>query len=97
VLADFGGEMQIRESGAPPLVKSSLGKARGQALRLSIVLEYLWWCASPSGTPEPVNISLSAVQAATGLMNAYFLPMGARVLGDCTVPAEERNGRTLAA
>jgi hypothetical protein len=96
VLADFARDMQTREANASPLYKSSLGKARGQALRLSIVLEYLWWSASPPGTPEPKEISLAAIQAATGLMDAYFLPMGARVLGDATVPQEERNARTLA-
>lgn len=77
VLADFARDMQDRENSASPLVKSALGKARGQALRLAIVLEYLWWCASPPGTSEPAHISLGAVQAAAGLMEAYFLPMGA--------------------
>lgn len=96
VLADFARAMQTRENNASPLVKSSLGKARGQALRLSIVLEYLWWSASPAGTPEPGEISLAAMRAATGLMDAYFLPMAARVLGDSAVPLEERNARTLA-
>jgi hypothetical protein len=97
VLTDFARDMQTRENIASPLVKSSLGKARGQALRLSIVLEYLWWSATPAETPEPGEISLAAMQAAAGLMDAYFLPMGARVLGDSAIPLEERNARTLAA
>jgi hypothetical protein len=95
VLAHFAREMQDRERGAHGLLKSSLGKARGQALRLALVLEYLWWAADPHAQ-EPQHVSLRAMQAATELMDAYFLPMAARVLGDASIPEEERNARTLA-
>ncbi len=37
------------------------------------------------------------MEAASGLMDAYFVPMAARVLGDAGIPVEERNARTLAA
>ena len=37
------------------------------------------------------------MEAATGLMDGYFLPMAARVLGDASVPEDERDARTLAA
>ncbi len=37
------------------------------------------------------------MEAAAGLMDGYFLPMAARVLGDASVPEDERNARTLAA
>jgi hypothetical protein len=83
------------EAGAPPgLLKSSFGKARGQALRLALVLEYLWW--SEDGGAEPRHVTRGAMLAGAGIMDGYFLPMAGRVLGDASVPQEERNARTLA-
>lgn len=96
VLTDFARDMQERENTAHGLMKSALGKARGHALRLAIVLTYLWWCGDANGQPEPVTISAKAMEAAAGLMEAYFLPMAQRVLGDAAVPTEERDARTLA-
>ena len=94
LLERFGQEMQAGEEGAHGLLRSSMGKARGQVLRLALVLELLWWSASEDD-PEPSQVSAAATQAAD-LMRSYFLPMAARVLGDASVPAEERNARTLA-
>jgi hypothetical protein len=96
VLTAFARNMQERENTAHGLMKSALGKARGHALRLAIVLTYLWWCGDANGQPEPVTISAKAMEAAAGLMEAYFLPMAQRVLGDAAVPTEERDARTLA-
>ena len=96
VLVAFARKAQMLEQGAHGLLKSSLGKARGQALRLSGVLQFLWWCADPD-RPEPSRISCRAMEAASGLMDTYFVPMAARVLGDASIPVEERNARTLAA
>ena len=42
LLEGFGAEIQARESKAHGTLKSAMGKARGQALRLALVLEYLW-------------------------------------------------------
>ena len=95
LLERFGQEMQDAEESAHGLLRSSIGKARGQALRLALVLELLWWCAS-ADKPEPQQVSDEAMRAAADLMRSYFLPMAARVLGDASVPAEERNARTLA-
>ena len=95
LLERFGQDMQAGEEGAHGLLKSSMGKARGQVLRLALVLELLWWCADDDA-PELSSIGGKAMQAAAGLMQGYFLPMAARVLGDASVPAEERNARTLA-
>jgi hypothetical protein len=95
VLIDFGQAMQEQEQSAQGLLKSSIGKARGQALRLSLVLEFLWWSAQDR--PEPERISRQAMEAAAGLMDGYFLPMAGRVLGDASIPEDERNARTLAA
>jgi hypothetical protein len=94
VLVDFAREAQARERTAHGLLKSAIGKARGQALRLALVLEYLWWC--PDGGPEPSQVSRAAMEAAAGLMDGYFMPMAVRVLGDASIPEDERNARTLA-
>ena len=95
LLERFGQEMQAGEEGTHGLLRSSMGKARGQALRLALVLQLLWWCAEED-KPEPSSIGAEAMEAAAGLMRSYFLPMAARVLGDASVPAEERHARTLA-
>ncbi len=95
LLERFAQEMQAAEEGAHGLLRSSMGKARGQVLRLALVLELLWWSAR-AAEPEPSTVSGMAMQAAAGLMRGYFLPMAARVLGDASVPTEERNARTLA-
>src|SRR5262249_30356813 len=42
-LEAFGREMQRRQKDASGLLRSAYGKARGQALRLSLNLEFLWW------------------------------------------------------
>ncbi len=93
-LEAFSRETQAQEAVAHGLMKSALGKARGQALRLALVLEHLWWCAGTGADPK--GISAPAMQAACGLMDGYFLPMARRVLGDASIPQEERNARTLA-
>lgn len=94
-LEQFGQAMQAREQAATGMLKGTIGKARGHALRLAQVLELLWWCAEADG-PEPAGISFKAMAAAIALMNDYFLPMASRVFGDAAVPTEERNARTLA-
>ncbi len=96
VIEDFGADMQARERTAAPLVQSTLGKARGQCLRIAITLEYLWWAADETASPEPDRVSARAVQAAAGLMDGYSLPMAFRVLGDSAISTEERSARTLA-
>ncbi|MBV8589346.1 MAG: DUF3987 domain-containing protein [Acetobacteraceae bacterium] len=93
-LEEFGREMQAREGAAYGLFKSALGKCRGQVLRLSLVLEYLWWCTGQD--IEPAEVSLAAFQAAAALMDAYFIPNAARVLADASIPEEEHHARTIA-
>src|SRR6185312_17461047 len=61
-------DMQRRQQDAAPLLRSALGKARGQALRLSLVLELLWWCGAGGAWPPPTRISPHAFSAAEVLM-----------------------------
>jgi hypothetical protein len=95
-LESFGQRMQVEQQSAGGLMRSAYGKARGLALRLSLVLEYLWWCGDGSAPPEPRQISVRAMQAACDLLGSYFLPMALRVYGDAALPEAERNAVTLA-
>ena len=38
-------------------LRSALGKTRGQALRVALVLEFLWWCGADGFGPPPAQIS----------------------------------------
>ena len=96
-MREFGRQMQTRQAFAGGRMRSALGKARGHALRLSIVLELLWWCARETIQGPPTRISLRAFTAATQLMRDYFVPMAERVYGDAAVTHIERNASTIAA
>jgi uncharacterized protein DUF3987 len=92
----FGREMQERQQTAGGLLRSALGKARGQALRLALVLDDLWWCADDGIAPPPAHISARAFSAAAMLIDVYFLPMAERVYGDAVASESERRAATLA-
>ena len=94
LLTNFALDMQRRERDAAGSMVGTLGKARGHALRLSIVLEFLWW--SMSDRAEPTEISTKAMRAAIRMMYDYFLPMAERVYGDAAITPRERNARALA-
>jgi hypothetical protein len=92
----FGKEMYSRRRNTAGLLKSAYGKARGTALRLSLVLEWLWWCGK-SGMPlPPETISPQAFLAAAALVADYFMPMAERVYGDAAATGIERMMATLA-
>ncbi|HEY0420063.1 MAG TPA: DUF3987 domain-containing protein, partial [Acetobacteraceae bacterium] len=96
-LASFGRTMQTRQETAGGLMRSTYGKGRGLALRLALVLEYLWWCSSEDGmAPPPSGISEAAFQAATRLVAEYLMPMADRVYGDAAAPKADRDAATLA-
>ena len=96
LIEEFAQNMQARQAEASGLMRSAYGKARGLALRLSLVLESLWWCAADGFAPPPVRISANAFGAAVILVADYLLPMAERVYGDAAVPAADRNAATLA-
>lgn len=96
LVEDFARDVQAREAAAHGLMRTALGKARGQMVRLALVLEWLWWSTEGPEVPEPAEVGGDAAGAAAGLMDAYFLPMAARVLGDASIPDAERHARTLA-
>ncbi len=96
-LRAFGRAMQERQAAAGGLMRSALGKARGLALRLSLLLELLWWCAGEDAMAPPSReISVAAFQAAARLVSEYLVPMAERVYGDAGAPRADRDAATLA-
>ena len=77
-------------------MRSAFGKARGTALRLSLGLEYLWWCAKDGMDPPPSSIPPAALAASMTLTADYFMPMAERVFGDAAATDVERIAATLA-
>lgn len=92
----FCREMEDRQDNAGGLMRSAYGKARGTTLRLSLVLEYLWWCARSGMEAPPAVISGDAFLAAATLVAEYVMPMAERVYGDAAAPARDRGAATLA-
>jgi hypothetical protein len=92
----LGQAMQRRQQDAGGLMRSAYGKARGLALRLSLVLEMLRWCGNDGMTPPPVQIGEDAFAGACDLVADYFMPTAERVFGDAAAPLGERNAATLA-
>ena len=96
LMEEFGKEMGVRLDQAGGLSRSAFGKARGSALRLSLVLEWLWCCAKADMSLPPDSISKEAFAAAATLVGEYFMPMAERVFGDAGATDVERNAATLA-
>ena len=95
-MEEFGKEMEVRLDQAGGLLRSAFGKARGSALRLSLVLEWLWCCAKADMSMPPDSISEEAFTAAATLVGDYFMPMAERVFGDASAADVERRAATLA-
>jgi hypothetical protein len=96
LIEEFGQEMQSRQKNAGGLLRSAYGKARGTALRLSLVLEWLWWCGQSGLILPPSTITPKAFVAAATLVADYFMPMAERVFGDAGATDIERTAATLA-
>jgi hypothetical protein len=96
LMREFAREMHTRRRNTAGLLKSAYGKARGTALRISLTLEWLWWCGK-SGMPlPPTTISSEAFLAAASLVADYFMPMAERVYGDAAATGIEHMMATLA-
>jgi hypothetical protein len=96
LLEVLGREMQTRQATASGLMRSAFGKARGLALRLSLLMEMLWWAAGEGISPPPKVISQQAFLAAATLVAEYFMPMAERVYGDAAASESDRKAATLA-
>jgi hypothetical protein len=98
LMQEFGLDMQERRAYSGGLLRSAYGKARGTALRLSLVLEWLWWSGQDgvAALMPPSEISTMAFKAAAAIVGEYFLPMAERVFGDAGATPNERIAATLA-
>jgi hypothetical protein len=95
LVVEFAREMDALKRSSGGLLRSAYGKARGFALRLSLALEWLWFCASSDMPMPPDVISMEAFAAATTLVGEYFMPMAERVFGDASASDDERGAATL--
>jgi hypothetical protein len=92
----FGKDMQCRQQEAGGLLRSAYGKARGLALRLSLVLGMLRWCGTPGMSMPPAEIGEDVFADACDVVADYFIPMAERVYGDAAASQADRNAATLA-
>jgi hypothetical protein len=95
-LEAFAQDMQRQQQDAGGLMRSALGKARGVAIRLALVLTFLRWCAEDGMTPPPDAISEEVFLDACDLTSDYFMPMAERVYGDAAATPDQRRAATLA-
>jgi hypothetical protein len=95
-LERFARLMQERQEFAGGLMRSALGKARGLALRLSLVLEHLYWCAEGGYSAPPSVIKEDTMIAAEKFVGEYAMPMAERTYGDAACTVLDRNTATLA-
>ena len=96
VFQDWRQHHHEASQSASGLLASALGKMPGQALRLALVLEVLWWAVDKDGAPAPTQVSARALGAALDMIEGYFKPMLRRVLGEAALPAVDRNAAVLA-
>jgi hypothetical protein len=76
------------------LYASWAGKARGLALRLALVLEFLGW-ADGAGR-EPDTVSVRSIVNALRLIDDFLKPHARRVFGDAALPPVEKDAAALA-
>lgn len=86
-LEGFGAMMKRAASSAYGPLAGALGKAVVHAIRLALVIEFLWW--ADRGGVEPAEISERAMLAGIGLVDGYFAPQARRVFREASVPPEE--------
>ena len=95
-LENFGREMQARQEAAGGLMRSAFAKARGLAVRIALVLEYLWWCGQAGTAGPPSKIGRAAFLSGCGFVAGYLMPMAERAYGDAATRREDRDAATLA-
>jgi hypothetical protein len=96
MIETFANEMQDWQSTACGPLRSAIGKARGAALRISLVLELMWWCGEEGTRPPPAEIGAEAFAAAARLIGDYFMAMAERVYGDAAASERDRAAARLA-
>jgi hypothetical protein len=92
----FARDMQRERGEVTGLMASAYGKARGLALRLSVVFEHLAWAGEASMAPPPSCIGRGAFLSACTFVSDYAMPMALRVYGDAAMPERDRKATALA-
>ncbi len=77
------------------MLGSAFAKAPGLVLRLALVLEHLWWAATPENPPLR-SVGLAALRGAILLWEEYFRPQAVRVYSEASIPQRDRGATTLA-
>jgi hypothetical protein len=95
-LERFGKLLQEKKEAAAGLMRSALGKGRGLTLRLSLVLEHLYWCAADGYSAPPSVIKEDSLLAAAKFVIEYAMPMAERTYGDAACTNLDRDTATLA-
>jgi hypothetical protein len=95
-LEHFAQLLQAGKDSVAGLMRSAAGKTRGLTLRLSLILEYLRWCAKDQYSPPPTVIQEDALLAAAKFIAGYAMPMAERTYGDAACSWLDRNTATLA-
>lgn len=90
----WSANVQSRARQHTGVVAGWLNKAPMMTMRLSLILEFLWWAASDQKA-EPDEISLRAYRQATNFIDAYAYPMFLRTLNMAATPREEQHARLL--
>lgn len=96
LLEAYGQSIMDRCENASAWYASTMNKASGLALRLSLVLTYLRWSVE-ADKPEPQEIDADNMQRAIRLMDEYFLPQAERVRDCASVGDAENDARALVA
>ncbi len=90
----FGNRMQSYEEKEHGMVISHLGKLRGIAARIALVIQYIEWAFDPK--EEPSEIGFHHVENAIYMAEHYFYPMAKHCLGNVSMPEDEQDGLLVA-
>jgi hypothetical protein len=102
VIYEFSVWAAGEETNLDGLMKSYIGKFKGFAVRLSLILAYLeWavdekWAALQMGPVPPEEITQSHIGRACHLAQEYLYPMGRRAYADASVPKTQKAAQALA-
>jgi hypothetical protein len=94
-LFQWSVETQSLEMDASGLLRAWVGKMKGFAVRLALVLAFIDWACDGKGGP-PNEITNDHLLRSTAFLRDYALPMANRCFGEASLPEAERDARTLA-
>lgn len=88
------------EAHVPGRLAGTYGKATGQVARVALILEYLWWAATPDFDDDdetpPRSVGVEAVKAAIRFREDYLKVMQRRVFTHAIESEEMVNARLIA-